>query len=100
MLGISTRTVLKPGYFYLQRRYAEIFSGESVDELAAERKRELKEQAIFGTPEQVAVELERYRTAAGDDVHIVFRTYHPGVGTDAMVECVDRLGSEVAPELR
>jgi alkanesulfonate monooxygenase SsuD/methylene tetrahydromethanopterin reductase-like flavin-dependent oxidoreductase (luciferase family) len=91
---------MKPGYFYLQRRYAEIFSGESVDELAAERKRELKEQAIFGTPEQVAVELERYRTAAGDDVHIVFRTYHPGVGTDAMVECVDRLGSEVAPELR
>ncbi|WP_435076855.1 LLM class flavin-dependent oxidoreductase [Halococcus sp. AFM35] len=91
---------MKPGYFYLQRRYAEIFSGESVEELTAERKRELKEQAIFGTPEQVAAELDRYRAAAGDDVHIVFRTYHPGVGTDAMVECIDRLGSEVAPKLR
>ena len=91
---------MKPGYFYLQRRYAEIFSGESVDELDEERKRELKEQAVFGTPEQVAEELERYRAAAGDDTHIIFRTYHPGVGTDAMVECIDRLGSEVAPMVR
>ena len=91
---------MKPGYFYLQRRYAEIFSGESVDELDEERKRELKEQAVFGTPEQVAEELERYRAAAGDDVHMIFRTYHPGVGTDAMVECIDRLGNEVAPMVR
>jgi alkanesulfonate monooxygenase SsuD/methylene tetrahydromethanopterin reductase-like flavin-dependent oxidoreductase (luciferase family) len=91
---------MKPGYFYLQRRYTEIFSGESVEELAAERKRELKEQAVFGTPEQVATELERYRAAAGDDVHVILRTYHPGVGTEAMVECIDRLGSEVAPKVR
>jgi alkanesulfonate monooxygenase SsuD/methylene tetrahydromethanopterin reductase-like flavin-dependent oxidoreductase (luciferase family) len=91
---------MKPGYFYIQRRYAEIFSGESVAELAEERKRELKEQAIFGTPDQVAEELDRYREAAGDDVHCVFRTYHPGVGTDAMAECIERLGTEVAPKLR
>jgi alkanesulfonate monooxygenase SsuD/methylene tetrahydromethanopterin reductase-like flavin-dependent oxidoreductase (luciferase family) len=91
---------MKPGYLYLQRRYAEIFSGGSVKELSAERKRELKEQAIFGTPEQVAEELERYRAAAGEDVHVIFRTYHPGVGTDAMVECIDRLGREVAPKVR
>ncbi|WP_423746216.1 LLM class flavin-dependent oxidoreductase (plasmid) [Haladaptatus sp. SPP-AMP-3] len=91
---------MKPGYFYIQRRYAEIFSGESVDELDAERKAELKEQAIFGTPEQVAEELNEYRDALGDDVHFIFRTYHPGIGTDAMVECVERLGDEVAPLVR
>jgi alkanesulfonate monooxygenase SsuD/methylene tetrahydromethanopterin reductase-like flavin-dependent oxidoreductase (luciferase family) len=91
---------MKPGYFYIQRRYAEIFSGESVDELDAERKEELKEQAIFGTPEQVAAELNEYRDALGDDVHFIFRTYHPGIGTDAMVECVERLGNEVAPLVR
>jgi alkanesulfonate monooxygenase SsuD/methylene tetrahydromethanopterin reductase-like flavin-dependent oxidoreductase (luciferase family) len=91
---------MKPGYFYLQRRYAEIFSGEPVPELSDERKQELKEQAVFGTPEQVAAELDRYRDALGNDVHCIFRTYHPGVGTDAMVECVERLGSEVAPKLR
>lgn len=90
---------MKDGYLYIQRRYAEIFSGEEVTELPDERKQELKEQAIFGTPEQVTEELETYREALGDDVHFIFRTYHPGIGTDAMVECIERLGSEVAPNL-
>ncbi|SDJ67505.1 Flavin-dependent oxidoreductase, luciferase family (includes alkanesulfonate monooxygenase SsuD and methylene tetrahydromethanopterin reductase) [Halovenus aranensis] len=90
---------MKDGYFYIQRRYEEIFSGEAVDELDAERKEELKEQAIFGTPEQVTDELETYSEALGDDIHFIFRTYHPGVGTDEMVDCIHRLGDEVAPEL-
>jgi alkanesulfonate monooxygenase SsuD/methylene tetrahydromethanopterin reductase-like flavin-dependent oxidoreductase (luciferase family) len=90
---------MRDGYFYIQRRYAEIFSGESVDELDDDRKQELKDQAIYGTPEQVVDQLETYRDALGDDVHFIFRTYHPGVGTDEMVECVHRLGDEVAPEL-
>lgn len=88
---------MKDGYLFIQRRYAEIFSGEEVEELPDERVQELKEQAIFGTPEQVIDQLEEYREALGDDVHFVFRTYHPGIGTDRMVECVERLGSEVAP---
>ncbi|MFC4437238.1 MULTISPECIES: LLM class flavin-dependent oxidoreductase [Natrialbaceae] len=91
---------MRDGYFYLQRRYAEIFSGESVDELEDERKRELKEQAIFGTPDQVVDELETYREALGDDVHFILRTYYPGVDADETVDCVHRLGDEVAPELR
>jgi alkanesulfonate monooxygenase SsuD/methylene tetrahydromethanopterin reductase-like flavin-dependent oxidoreductase (luciferase family) len=91
---------MKDGYFYIQRRYAEIFSGESVDELDAERKQELKDQAIFGTPEQVTEQLETYDEAIDGDVHFIFRTYHPGVGTEAMTDCIHRLGDEVAPELR
>lgn len=91
---------MKPGYFYLQRRYAEIFSGESVEELSAERKHELKKQAVFGTPDGVADELDRYRDALGDDVHMIFRTYHPGVDTDETAECIERLGREVAPRVR
>ena len=93
---------MRDGYFYIQRRYAEIFSGEPVDELDDERKQELKDQAIFGTPEQVVDKLDTYREAlgGGDDVHFIFRTYHPGVGTDEMRECIHRLGDEVAPELR
>jgi alkanesulfonate monooxygenase SsuD/methylene tetrahydromethanopterin reductase-like flavin-dependent oxidoreductase (luciferase family) len=85
------------GYLYIQRRYQEIFSGESVDELSDERKAELRDQAIYGTPEDVIDGLERYREALGDDVHFIFRTYHPGIGTDRMVECVERLGDEVVP---
>ncbi|MFC4541288.1 LLM class flavin-dependent oxidoreductase [Halosolutus amylolyticus] len=91
---------MREGYFYIQRRYEELFSGEDVDELDDERKRDLKKQAIFGTPSQVVDELETYRDALGDDVHFIFRTYHPGVGTEAMIDCVHRLGDEVAPELR
>jgi alkanesulfonate monooxygenase SsuD/methylene tetrahydromethanopterin reductase-like flavin-dependent oxidoreductase (luciferase family) len=90
---------MRDGYLFIQRRYQEIFSGESVDELADERKQELKDQAIFGTPEQVVDELETYREALGDDVHFIFRTYHPGIGTDRMAECIRRLGDEVKPHL-
>ena len=88
---------MREGYLYIQRRYAEIFSGESVDELSADRKRELKDQAIVGTPAQVTAELETYRAALGDDIHVIFRTYHPGTPTADMRECIYRLGEEVAP---
>jgi alkanesulfonate monooxygenase SsuD/methylene tetrahydromethanopterin reductase-like flavin-dependent oxidoreductase (luciferase family) len=88
---------MRDGYLYIQRRYQEIFSGESVDELSEERRDELREQAIYGTSEDVVEGLERYRDALGDDVHFVFRTYHPGIGTDRMVECIERLGDDVVP---
>ncbi|WP_416841622.1 LLM class flavin-dependent oxidoreductase [Haloferax sp. DFSO52] len=88
---------MKDGYLYIQRRYAEIFSGEAVTELSDERRAELKAQAIFGTPEQVIDELEQYRDALGDDIHFILRTYHPGIGTDRMVECIERLGTDVIP---
>ena len=90
---------MRDGYLYLQRQYAEIFSGEPVDELDEERRAELKEQAVFGTPTQVAEELSTYREAVGDDAHLIFRTYHPGVGTGTMVDCIHRLGDEVKSAL-
>jgi len=91
---------MREGYLYIQRRYAEIFSGDPVDELSPERRAELKEQAIFGTPEQVTEELNAYRDALGDDIHFIFRTYHPGTDPDELTTCVTRLGEEVAPTLR
>ncbi|WP_323174130.1 LLM class flavin-dependent oxidoreductase [Natrialba sp. PRR66] len=90
---------MREGYFYTTRRYAEIDSGEPVDELSTEQKRDLKEQAIFGTAEQVVNELQTYRDALGDDVHIIFRSYHPNIGTEEMASCIRRLGDEVRPEL-
>lgn len=90
---------MREGRLYLARTYASWFEGEPVDELPAERRRELQESAVVGTPEQITEQLEPYREALGDDVHVILRTYYPGVGTDAMVECVERLGDEVVPEL-
>ncbi|MFB6221209.1 MAG: LLM class flavin-dependent oxidoreductase [Halolamina sp.] len=98
---------MQPGYFYIQRRYAEVFSGEPVESLGSERKRELREQAVFGTPEQVVSELETYREALapivddlGGDLHMILRTYHPGIGTETMANAIRRLGADVAPEVR
>ncbi|PSP70254.1 LLM class flavin-dependent oxidoreductase [Halobacteriales archaeon QH_8_67_27] len=90
---------MRDGYLYLQRRYAEWYEGEPIEELPDDRRTELKEDAIFGTPDDVVAELDRYGEALGDDVHVIFRTYHPGIGTDAMVECIERLGDEVAPRI-
>lgn len=92
---------MRDGYLYMQRRYAEWYRGESIegDALDDDRRADLKEQAIFGPPAAVAAGLERYREAVGDDVHVIFRCYQPGAGTEAMVECIERLGEEVVPSL-
>ena len=87
------------GYFYLQRRYAEMFSGERVTELSADRRAELKDRAVFGTPERVVDRLSEYRDALGDDIHVILRTFYPGVDTERTVACLERLGDEVAPAL-
>ncbi|SEW17630.1 LLM class flavin-dependent oxidoreductase [Natrinema salifodinae] len=90
---------MRDGYFYQQRKYAEWMGDDDIEALPDERKRELKEDAIVGSPDQVRAELETYREELGDDVHIIFRSYCPGIDTAAMQESIERLGREVAPEL-
>ncbi len=89
---------MRDGYFYMLRQYAALSGGDAVDELPAEEKQAARERAVFGTPDQVAEDLEEYREALGDDVHVILRTYYPGAGTDAMAECIRRLGTEVRPQ--
>ena len=97
---------IREGYFYQQRKYAEWFEGEDqtgggeIGELPEEQKRELEERAIVGTSEDVIEELEEYRETLGDDVHFIFRPYVPGVGTETMTDCLERLGEGVAPHFR
>lgn len=90
---------LRDGYFYQQRKYQEWAEGGEVDELPEEQKRELEERALVGTPEDVVDQLEGYRDALGEDVHFVFRPYAPGIETEELLECIRRLGEEVAPRL-
>jgi alkanesulfonate monooxygenase SsuD/methylene tetrahydromethanopterin reductase-like flavin-dependent oxidoreductase (luciferase family) len=90
---------MRAGRLYLARTYASWFEGEPVEELSEERRQELHESAIVGTPDQVVEQLEPYRRAVGEDVHVILRTYHPGIGTEAMVDCIERLGDEVVPRL-
>jgi alkanesulfonate monooxygenase SsuD/methylene tetrahydromethanopterin reductase-like flavin-dependent oxidoreductase (luciferase family) len=90
---------MREGRLYLARTYASWYEGEPVTELSDERQRELRESAVVGPPEQIVDQLEPYSEAIGDDVHVILRTYYPGVGTEAMVECVERLGEDVLPRL-
>lgn len=87
------------GYRYLQRQYSEYYGDEPVSELPAEQVEEMRASAVLGQPETIATELGRYRDAVGDDVHVILRTYYPGIGTERMQTCIRRLGEEVAPRL-
>jgi len=91
---------MKESYLHVQRTYESWFSDEPVEQLSDESVAEYKQQAIFGEPAEVVAQLEEYCEALGDDIHFLFRTYHPGIGRDAMLRTVERLGDEVAPELR
>ncbi len=90
---------VRESYFYQQRKYREWAQEESIDELPEEQKRELKDAALIGTPEEVIEDIEAYRNALGDDIHFVFRSYYPGIETKAMTQCLERLGNDVMPHL-
>lgn len=90
---------IRESYFYQQRKYQEWSTEESIDELPDEQKRELEERALVGTPEDVIEDLEAYRDVLGDDTHFVFRSYYPGIETEAMTNCLERLSDEVIPYL-
>jgi alkanesulfonate monooxygenase SsuD/methylene tetrahydromethanopterin reductase-like flavin-dependent oxidoreductase (luciferase family) len=86
--------------FYMLRKYDEYSADEPIDELSPERRRHIREQSIVGSPSEVAAELERYRDALGDDVNLLLRPYVPGLDADAIDECIERMGDEVAPAVR
>ncbi|MFA9517907.1 LLM class flavin-dependent oxidoreductase [Halopenitus sp. H-Gu1] len=86
--------------FYMQRKYDEYSADEPIDELSAERREHLKQQAIVGSPAEVIEQLERYQERLGDTVHMLLRPYVPGLETSAIEQSIERLGTEVAPALR
>ncbi len=100
---------MRDGYLYMKRKYEEWNrpvpeqDPEEGDVFSEEEKETLRDQAILGPPETVIDEIEtRFAPLADyqDDIHLVLRTYVPGVETDAILECIDRLGDEVAPHFR
>lgn len=85
--------------FYMQRKYDEYTADEPTDELSEERKQHMREQSLVGTPSDVAAELERYRDTLGGNVNLLLRPYVPGLETDAITECIERIGNEVVPKV-
>lgn len=90
---------VRESYFYQQRKYMEWADETTIDELPEEQQRELEDVALVGTPEDVIEDIEAYRDTLGDDIHFIFRSYCPGIETEAMTQCLERLGNDVLPHL-
>lgn len=84
--------------FYIHRVYESMASGERIDSLSDERKKLVKERTIFGAPSDVRQQIDSYRESIGDDIHVILRTYYPGLGQSMMEECNRRLADEVVPD--
>ncbi|MFB6169916.1 MAG: LLM class flavin-dependent oxidoreductase [Haloarculaceae archaeon] len=99
---------MKDGYFYTLSKYGEFglegleafAAADSVGDLPEAAREQMREQAVFGSPEQVVEELSAYREALGDDAHFVLRTFVPGMDAADLDAGLRRLGEEVAPHLR
>jgi len=57
------------------------------DELAARRS-----EIMLGTPEELAENLRRLRSIAGDRLHVMFRVKYPGVSHERVSTAIRLLG--------
>lgn len=89
---------VREGFVHTHEQYGKFYAGEPV-ELSAEKLQELKDDAIFGAPAEVAEQLAAYEDALGEDGQVIFRTYQPGLATEDLLRCLELLGDEVVPAL-
>lgn len=83
------------GFRYFMGRFADWnFGGD----LSDEQFQRAKDQAIFGTPEEVAAELERYREELGDNIQVMGKFMYPGMDENVICESIELFGDEVLPE--
>jgi alkanesulfonate monooxygenase SsuD/methylene tetrahydromethanopterin reductase-like flavin-dependent oxidoreductase (luciferase family) len=68
--------------------------------LTPEAEDALRSGTVLGTPREVADGIERYRQAAGDDLHYVAQLYWPGMPFEHQREALRVFAQDVAPLLR
>ncbi|MFC4436399.1 LLM class flavin-dependent oxidoreductase [Halostagnicola sp. GCM10023398] len=90
---------IQDSLFYVQRKYDEWF-GLGNDGLSQERKQEIRDYTMVGSPEEIAEELDEYEDVLGDDIHMILRTYHPGIGTENLRRTNEMIGDEIAPQFQ
>jgi alkanesulfonate monooxygenase SsuD/methylene tetrahydromethanopterin reductase-like flavin-dependent oxidoreductase (luciferase family) len=56
---------------------------------------DIEDQLLFGTPDEVAEKIERYRDIGVD--RLIFRTQFPGMPQDSALESIRRFGKDVLP---
>lgn len=90
---------IRDSLFYVQRKYDEWFDMGD-DGLSEERKQEIRDYTMVGSPAEIADEIAEYEEVLGDDIHLILRTYHPGIGTENMRRTNELIGDEIAPQFQ
>jgi alkanesulfonate monooxygenase SsuD/methylene tetrahydromethanopterin reductase-like flavin-dependent oxidoreductase (luciferase family) len=67
--------------------------------ITAERDQFLRGRGVFGTPDEVAETIRRYRQAAGAKLHFIARMYMPGLEQSAQLEAIETFAERVIPQL-
>lgn len=104
-VGDSTEAAwnrMEPGSVYVNRTYAAEYeeSSDSVEIPEADTANNAREWGVYGTPDEVAAELEEYADLLGDDDHLVARCAFPTMRQAEAMTAVERFGREVIPRVR
>lgn len=91
---------MRPGITHTKETYAEWFS-ESSDDFSRADDPEAKWQddALYGSPTELADQLLEYDDLLGDDDHVILRMDHPGLSYDTLANAIETVGQEVIPRV-
>jgi alkanesulfonate monooxygenase SsuD/methylene tetrahydromethanopterin reductase-like flavin-dependent oxidoreductase (luciferase family) len=87
--------------YYSGWKYADMgseFGREPRDELPKPpdldeaRKKSIRDNMILGTPQQVAEQIAPLREAVGENLHLIARSYWPGLSLEKSLRCIELLG--------
>lgn len=91
---------MKQSVWHIKRQYIGWATGqEQPQKLPAEQEESLREECLFGTPEEVRAEVERRRDRIGDSYRLVTRMTLPALPIEDIRESARLFGSAVISEL-
>lgn len=85
----------KEGIKYMEKQHFEWVDRE----WSEQRLQSIKQKGIFGTPEEVTVQLQQYQDEIDEDIHFILWFNYPGVETANVVDSMTLFADEVIPEL-
>lgn len=91
---------MAPGLTHTKETYAKWFAESSDDfSRADDPEAKWKEEALYGSPEELAEQLLAYNDMLGEDDHVILRMDHPGLSYDTLATAIETVGREVIPRV-
>jgi alkanesulfonate monooxygenase SsuD/methylene tetrahydromethanopterin reductase-like flavin-dependent oxidoreductase (luciferase family) len=100
----TTEDAVEAGREYLEekyRRYVQWGQNEAMeesDELSLPFEELARDRFLLGTPAEVCESIERYERELNAS-HLVVRVHWPGMPFERSLECIERFGDEVIPNV-